>query len=241
MAEYKKSFILYADLITIVKKLVIKDRTDGTNYAGELFLHILEYVNDNEPIPIDFIIEMAFEPIKLQLKRDLKKWEANVEQRRQAGLRSAEARKTKANEKQRPLTTVQRASTNSTVNDTVNVNVNDTVTEEIKQPKVFNFKKSLLDLGVEKQIASDYLKVRSKKRASNTETAFNSIKKQIEKSPLSANESIKVAVEKSWAGFKAEWINNLSNNETYQQNTPRKDKGFDNSRFKTYEPDVKVD
>jgi hypothetical protein len=73
MAENKKSFILYADLLTVVKMLVEKDRINKTNYGGELFLIILEYVNDLNPIPIDFIVEMAFEPIKLQLKRDLVK------------------------------------------------------------------------------------------------------------------------------------------------------------------------
>lgn len=74
MAENKKSFILYADLITQVEKLVLQDRANKTNYAGELFLHILKYVNDQNPVPIDFIIDMAFEPIKLQLKRDLEKY-----------------------------------------------------------------------------------------------------------------------------------------------------------------------
>jgi len=75
----------------------------------------------------------------------------------------------------------------------------------------------VLDLGIEKQIVEDYLKVRKTKSATNSETAFNSIKSQLEKSNLSANESIKIAVEKSWSGFKAEWINNL-NNGTHQQN-----------------------
>lgn len=85
MAEDKKSFILYSDLLTVVKKLVLKDRQDKTNYAGELFLHILEYVNDNNPVPIDFIVEMAFEPIRQQLKRDLKNWEAEVIKKSQGG------------------------------------------------------------------------------------------------------------------------------------------------------------
>lgn len=75
MADDKKGFILYADLITVVEKLILKDRENKTNYSGELFYHILKYVNDKEPIAIDFIVEMAFEPIKLQLKRDLKKYE----------------------------------------------------------------------------------------------------------------------------------------------------------------------
>ena len=81
---------------------------------------------------------------------------------------------------------------------------------KISQPK-FNFKNSLIDLGVSEIVASDWLKVRAKKKASNTETAFNGIKREIEKSPISANESIQIAVEKSWQSFKSEWIQNLNN------------------------------
>lgn len=73
----------------------------------------------------------------------------------------------------------------------------------------FNFRKSLLNLEIEKQIVEDWIKVRQTKKATNTETAFNSIKKQIELSGKTANECIKIAVEKSWAGIKADWINNL--------------------------------
>ena len=77
-----------------------------------------------------------------------------------------------------------------------------------EKEKRFNFKKSLIDLGVSEKVASDWLKVRSKKNASNTETAFEKIKSEILKSPLHANESIKIAAENSWQGFKAEWIKN---------------------------------
>ena len=133
MADGKKSFVLYSDLISVIKKLVDKDRVNGTNYAGELFLHILEYVNDNEPIPIDFVIEMAFEPIKLQLKRDLDKWGETREGRSKAGKASAEARRLK---KEQELTnstnvkSVQQSSTNPTVNANVTVTVNDSVIKE---------------------------------------------------------------------------------------------------------------
>jgi hypothetical protein len=75
MSDNKKSFILYTDLKSVVEKLITKDREDGTNNTGELFYHILKYVNDEDPKPSNFIIEMAFEPIKLQLKRDLIKYE----------------------------------------------------------------------------------------------------------------------------------------------------------------------
>ena len=72
MAEGKKSFLLYCDLIHTVKKLP-KDK------QAELFIHILEYVNDMNPTTEDMLLEIAFEPIKQGLKRDLKKYEKIVE------------------------------------------------------------------------------------------------------------------------------------------------------------------
>lgn len=68
MAENKKSFLLYADLIYTVKKMPL-------DKAGELFLTILKYVNDENPVIEDVLIDLVFEPIKQQLRRDLKCWE----------------------------------------------------------------------------------------------------------------------------------------------------------------------
>lgn len=68
MAKDKKSFLLYADLIHTVDKL-------PNDKAGELFKHILNYVNDKDPISDDLIINISFEPIKQQLKRDLLKYD----------------------------------------------------------------------------------------------------------------------------------------------------------------------
>jgi len=68
------------------------------------------------------LIEIAFEPIKQQLKRDLKKFETAKKQRSEAGKRSAELRKEQRNST--PVETVERKPTKSTVKDNVNVNVN---------------------------------------------------------------------------------------------------------------------
>ena len=61
MAEGKKSFLLYCDLIHTVKAL-------PDDKAGLLFKHLLSYVNDDHPQTDDLIIKIAFEPIKQQLK-----------------------------------------------------------------------------------------------------------------------------------------------------------------------------
>jgi hypothetical protein len=86
MAYGKSSFVLYTDLLHTVEKMPVEK-------AGELFMHILRYVNDQEPETDDLIVNLTFEPVKQQLKRDLRAWEKKQEQRRQAGLRSARARR----------------------------------------------------------------------------------------------------------------------------------------------------
>ena len=79
MAENKKGFVLYAD-----QKLIFDDLTNDE--AGILIKHIFSYVNDENPILEDRFLAMAFKPIKLQLKRDLVKYEG-VKERNSANAR----------------------------------------------------------------------------------------------------------------------------------------------------------
>lgn len=120
MAEQKKSVLLYCDIIHTVEKL-----DDAT--AGELFKHYLRYINDKDPETDNLIVELCFEPIKQQLKRDLKKWETTLEGRSKAGLASAEARRNKKEQTATNPTNVkfvEQTATNPTVKDNVNVTVN---------------------------------------------------------------------------------------------------------------------
>ena len=80
MAKDKKSFILYCDITTTIHQL--PDET-----AGKLFKHLLDYVNDKHPESDDLLLNIAFEPIKQSLKRDLKKFEVRQETARINGLR----------------------------------------------------------------------------------------------------------------------------------------------------------
>jgi hypothetical protein len=98
----KKSFVLYNDYINVVEKLIMKDRTDGTNTTGELFYAIMQYVNGEAPDTPNFVLEMAFEPIKQQLNRDFDKWaeirKKRVEAGRKGGIKSGEVRAIQQNE-----------------------------------------------------------------------------------------------------------------------------------------------
>ena len=200
MAENKKSFVLYSEQRTLIELL-------NNEQAGVLLKHIFAYVNDENPICTDQLINIAFEPIKQQFKRDLVKWEKTKEGRSKAGLASAEAKK--LNKVQQTLTNVNKvkqSSTKSTVNDNVNVNVN---VNDIKDINTFDFKKSCMSLGIELDIINDWLLVRKGKKASNTRTAFDLIKSELTKTTLSANECIKIAVQNSWSGFKSDWLKTL--------------------------------
>ena len=147
MAEGKKSFVLYADLVYVARKLPKDTR-------GDLFLVILEYVNDNLDVvqameQIDILLSVTFEPIKQQLKRDLKKYETIKEKRTLAGKASAESRQ----QNQHVLTcveSVQQTSTNPTVNDNVNVNVNvnDNVNDNVNGSVVYNISDTTHNLGL---------------------------------------------------------------------------------------------
>ena len=72
--------------------------------------------------------------------------------------------------------------------------------------KRFSFLKELLSIGVERKIAEEWIKVRKNKKLTQTETAFQRTKAEIDKSGRNANDCITLCVERSWGGFKAEWI-----------------------------------
>ena len=86
--------------------------------------------------------------------------------------------------------------------------------DNLKEKKeVFNFRKSLIDLGFDEVLVMDWLKVRKTKKASNTQTAFNTIKNEVEKTDLNINDVLKTHIVKSWSGFKVDWYKNENQKE----------------------------
>lgn len=81
--------------------------------------------------------------------------------------------------------------------------------ESIRAREKFNFKESLIALGVDSQVASDWMEVRKAKKAANTQTAFDMLVAEIRKSGKSADECIRICVGQSWKGFKAAWMESL--------------------------------
>lgn len=121
MATDKKSFVLYADNYGLIKQL-------PDDVAGRLLKHIFAYVNDENPVSDDLLLNIAFEPIKMALKRDLKKYEQIKEKRSLAGKKSAEQRQQNSTNPTH-VDFVQQTSTNPTVSDSDNVSVIDSVSD----------------------------------------------------------------------------------------------------------------
>jgi hypothetical protein len=124
MAENKKSFILYCDIMNVVDKL-----TD--EQAGRLFKHILKYVNDQNPVIDDILLDVAFEPIKQALKRDLVKYEEKKDKRRISGKQGANKRWQNMANAKNAMPNIANAKsewqTIANIADSVSVSVNDNV------------------------------------------------------------------------------------------------------------------
>ena len=130
MAKDKTSFILYADQRSYFDKLTDEE-------AGRLIKHIFSYVNDENPNPIDRITDLSFEPIKLQLKRDLKKYEVVVNRNQENGKKGG--RPKNQEEPKKPSGLFNNPSKPKKAdNDTDNVNDTDTDINSSKLLSVFN-------------------------------------------------------------------------------------------------------
>ncbi len=120
MAENKKSVLLYCDIIHTIKSLTDEE-------AGKLFKHYLDFINDLNPTS-DRLTELLFEPIKQNLKRDLKKWEVKSE-RNSTIAREGWVKRTHANACERMNGDAKHADKDKV---TVTVTVTDTVTDTVK-------------------------------------------------------------------------------------------------------------
>lgn len=121
MASNKKSVLLYCDLIHTIEKM--DDET-----AGLFFKHYLRYVNDLSPKTDNIVVDLTFESVKQNLKRDLKKWEERANNSRKNGALGGRPKKNPKgkNKTQKTHGVISEpkkpVNVNVTVTDTVNVN-----------------------------------------------------------------------------------------------------------------------
>lgn len=78
-------------------------------------------------------------------------------------------------------------------------------TKEHKQDSAAFALQSLLNLGVEKQAAEDWLIVRKAKRAPLTKTALDELVREAEKAGITVSDAVKICASKNWQGFNSSW------------------------------------
>ena len=121
MATDKRKIVVYADWKSSFDALTDEE-------AGQLIKHFFAYVNDENPVSKNRIVNLMFEPIKATLKRDLKKWEQTRIVRVEAGSKGGKQKVANAKNYKQNVA-------NLAVSDSVSVSVSDNVIniEERKQ------------------------------------------------------------------------------------------------------------
>ncbi len=137
MAKDKKSFIIYCDQQGLFNQL-------PDEIAGKLIKHIFAYVNDENPVSTDLLINIAFEPIKLQLKRDLRKYDEYIDKQRVNGSKGG--RPTKPNETQITQAFFNKPKKADNVND--NDNDNDINKRGFVKPNIQQVKNYMSELNM---------------------------------------------------------------------------------------------
>lgn len=105
---------------------------------------------------------------------------------------------------------LSRFNTNTTVveqpfNQSLIINQESLINNHIK-PKPKGSYDSLVPIDVEANVFADFLKIRKAKKSPMTETALNGLRREATKANLSLNDALKICCERSWVGFKADWL-----------------------------------
>ena len=147
----RKSFVLYTEWENTFNRL-------SNELAGELIKVIFDYVRTGEIPQIDnAVVDGVFSAFQPSIDRNISKYDAAIEQRKEAGKRSAEKRKrdaTTVDESKRDATTVESRLRTSTVSDSVSHSVSDTLSlngESVREGanKVFDLQ------SIKEQLLSD--------------------------------------------------------------------------------------
>jgi uncharacterized phage protein (TIGR02220 family) len=124
MAENKKSFTAYCDWNETFNSL-------PDEKAGQLIKHLFAYVNDENPVTDDLLINAVFANIKATLKRDLIKWKEKSEKNKQIAIDRWNKNTSKSIDKD--ANACERIKTDANCTDSVSVSDN-VINKE--QPKV---------------------------------------------------------------------------------------------------------
>lgn len=90
--------------------------------------------------------------------------------------------------------------------------------KEKKEPKInkpaapeYSAITELVAVGVDKQVATDWLKIRKGKKAEPNKTGIDAVLKKITEAGMTPDQGIRICCERSWSGFSQAWLENTQN------------------------------
>jgi len=139
MAKDKTSFLLYCDQQGVFNKL-------PDEIAGKLIKHIFAYVNDENPPCDDLLLTIAFEPIKTQLKRDLRKYDDYIDKQKFNGAKGGRPKKEETTQITQPFFQEPKKADN--VNDNDNVKDIKVKRDVFIKPSIVEIKTYMTEIGM---------------------------------------------------------------------------------------------
>jgi uncharacterized protein YdaU (DUF1376 family) len=197
---YNDEIPLINDTTALCRKIIA--RTDEEITAVEQVLNEFFYLDDD-----------CWN--NTRCNKEINAYHTNQKSKSKAGLASAEARKRKAEarkqqQKQQDRTDVQHVSNTTSTEGQQNIKHKPITNNQLKKES----KKKTIDYSSwpampDKQLLADWMQVRKSKKSVNTQTAINALGKQLTlavDAGYTVDQCITIAVERSWAGFKFEWL-----------------------------------
>ena len=141
MAKDKKSFLLYCDQQGVFNKL-------PDEIAGKLIKHIFAYVNDENPPCDDLLLTIAFEPIKTQLKRDLRKYDDYIDKQKFNGAKGGRPKKDEETQITQPFFQEPKKADNVTATATVTEKDIKVKRDVFIKPSIEEIKTYMIEIGM---------------------------------------------------------------------------------------------
>lgn len=202
----------------------------------EQFLRRFNYQDEFNELVKEGVIDLVENKIFIKFL-DLQFEKATYFSKEQSRKGALGGRPKKPKESQdKPKVKLNKSQTKAIIEDNIKEEEINEIKEDNNTALPFSFFNSLVNYGFEKELVSDWIKVRKTKRATNTETAFNNFINEIQKRECKLNEILEFIIIKNWSGFKWNWydaeIEKEKSSEKKENNLNNSNDGFTKKQFR---------
>jgi len=141
----------------------------------------------------------------LRIDQDIVEYHAMQAKNRANGKLGGRPKKTQSVSSGLPVETQNEPPVKATNNQEPYISTTDVVDNAgAKRPR-FDAAKHLQSLGIDEQLAADWLAVRKAKKAAPTKTAIDGVASEATKAGIQLAEALRICCRQGWAGFRASW------------------------------------